>query len=131
MTRGSTTGTAGTPEAEPPAQGVTLSIPTHMAVPSHALVLRAGPSPRGHAATVRSSFRTVRQSVAGAEVVVLRTAARPAAEPLASKGSLQIHCLRVYNLSIMRVAILAGPLHCATMTNVGRRNHRRTSHECC
>jgi hypothetical protein len=34
---------AGTPEAEPPTQGVTLSIPTHMATPSHALVLREGP----------------------------------------------------------------------------------------
>jgi hypothetical protein len=36
---------AGTPEAEPPAQGVTLSIPTHLAAPSHALVLREGPKP--------------------------------------------------------------------------------------
>ena len=36
---------AGTPEAEPPAQGVTLSIPTHMVAPSHALVLREGPKP--------------------------------------------------------------------------------------
>ncbi len=41
---------AGTPEAELPAQGVTLSIPSHMAAPSHALVLREGPKstrPRG------------------------------------------------------------------------------------
>ena len=41
---------AGTPDAEPPAPGVTLSIPTHMAAPSHALVLREGPKltrPRG------------------------------------------------------------------------------------
>ena len=37
--------TNGAPEAEPPAQGVTLSIPTHMAAPSHALVLREGPKP--------------------------------------------------------------------------------------
>jgi hypothetical protein len=36
---------AGTPEAEPPEQGVTLRIPTHMAAPSHALVLREGPKP--------------------------------------------------------------------------------------
>jgi hypothetical protein len=36
---------AGTPEAEPPAQGITLSIPTHMAAPSRALVLREGPNP--------------------------------------------------------------------------------------
>ena len=36
---------AGTPEAEPSAQGVMLSIPTHMAAPSHALVLREGPKP--------------------------------------------------------------------------------------
>jgi hypothetical protein len=27
-------------------QGVTLRIPTHLAAPSHALVLREGPSPR-------------------------------------------------------------------------------------
>jgi hypothetical protein len=38
-------GAAGMPEVEPPAQGVTLSIPTHMAAPSHALVLREGPKP--------------------------------------------------------------------------------------
>jgi hypothetical protein len=36
---------AGTPEAEPPTQGVTLSIPTHMAAPSHVLILREGPKP--------------------------------------------------------------------------------------
>jgi hypothetical protein len=36
---------ADAPEAEPPAQGVTLSIPTHMAAPSHALVQREGPKP--------------------------------------------------------------------------------------
>jgi hypothetical protein len=36
---------AGTPEAEPPAQGVTLSIPTYMAAPSHGLILREGPKP--------------------------------------------------------------------------------------
>jgi hypothetical protein len=36
---------AGMSEAAPPAQGVTLSIPTHMAAPSHALVLREGPKP--------------------------------------------------------------------------------------
>jgi hypothetical protein len=34
---------AGAPEAN--TQGVTLSIPTHMAAPSHALVLREGPKP--------------------------------------------------------------------------------------
>jgi hypothetical protein len=45
LTRDSTTGVAGTPDAETPAQGVTLSIPTHMAAPSHALVLREGPKP--------------------------------------------------------------------------------------
>jgi hypothetical protein len=33
------------PGAGTPAQGVTLSIPTHMAAPSHALVLREGPKP--------------------------------------------------------------------------------------
>jgi hypothetical protein len=33
------------PGADTPAQGVTLSIPTHMAAPSHALVLREGPKP--------------------------------------------------------------------------------------
>jgi hypothetical protein len=37
---------AGTPQTEPPAQDVTLSIPTHMAAPSHALILREGPKPR-------------------------------------------------------------------------------------
>jgi hypothetical protein len=36
---------AGTPEAEPPARGVTLCVPTHVAAPSHALVLREGPKP--------------------------------------------------------------------------------------
>jgi hypothetical protein len=46
---------AGTPEAEPLAQGVTLSIPTHMAAPSHALILREGPKP--HAATRPHSTR--------------------------------------------------------------------------
>lgn len=35
---------AGMPEADTPAPGVTLSIPTHMAAPSHALVLREGPA---------------------------------------------------------------------------------------
>jgi hypothetical protein len=44
--RDSTTGVAGTPEAEPPAQGVTLHIATHMAAPSHGLILREGPKPR-------------------------------------------------------------------------------------
>jgi hypothetical protein len=43
LTRDSTTGTAGAPDAS--TQGVTLSIPTHMAAPSHALVLREGPKP--------------------------------------------------------------------------------------
>jgi hypothetical protein len=49
---------AGTPEAEPPAQGVTLNIPTHMAAPSHALILREGPKPtrpRGHIPRVPGS----------------------------------------------------------------------------
>ena len=36
---------AGTPEAEPPAQGVILSIPTHMVAPSPAPILREGPKP--------------------------------------------------------------------------------------
>jgi hypothetical protein len=45
VTQDSTTGVAGTPDAEPPAQGVTLSIPTHMAAPSHGLILREGPKP--------------------------------------------------------------------------------------
>ena len=40
MTRDST---AGTPDAS--MQGVTLSIPTHMAAPSHGLILREGPKP--------------------------------------------------------------------------------------
>jgi hypothetical protein len=43
LTRDSTTGAAGTPDAS--TQGVTLSIPTHLAAPSHALVLREGPKP--------------------------------------------------------------------------------------
>ena len=43
MTRDSTTGTAGAPDAS--TQGVTLHIPTHLAAPSHALVLREGPKP--------------------------------------------------------------------------------------
>jgi hypothetical protein len=43
LTRDSTTGTAGAPDAS--TQGVTLSVPTHMAAPSHALVLREGPKP--------------------------------------------------------------------------------------
>jgi hypothetical protein len=43
VTRDSTTGAAGAPEASTP--GVTLRVPTHMAAPSHALVLREGPKP--------------------------------------------------------------------------------------
>jgi hypothetical protein len=35
-------------EAGEPEQGVTLSIPTHMAAPSHALVLREGAKPTPH-----------------------------------------------------------------------------------
>lgn len=35
----------GAPEGDTPAQGVSLSIPTHMAEPSHGLVLRDGPKP--------------------------------------------------------------------------------------
>jgi hypothetical protein len=38
-----TDGAAGAPEASTP--GVTLRVPTHMAAPSHALVLREGPKP--------------------------------------------------------------------------------------
>ena len=34
---------AGAPEAN--TQGVTLSVPTHMAAPSHGLILREGPKP--------------------------------------------------------------------------------------
>jgi hypothetical protein len=43
VTRDSTTGTAGAPDAS--TQGVTQHIPTHMAAPSHVLVLREGPKP--------------------------------------------------------------------------------------
>jgi hypothetical protein len=43
LTRDTTTGTAGAPDAS--TQGVTLSIPTHMAAPSHGLILREGPKP--------------------------------------------------------------------------------------
>jgi hypothetical protein len=43
LTRDSTTGAAGAPEASMP--GVTLRVPTHMAAPSHALILREGPKP--------------------------------------------------------------------------------------
>jgi hypothetical protein len=43
LTRDSTTGTAGAPEAS--TLGATLSVPTHMAAASHALVLREGPKP--------------------------------------------------------------------------------------
>ena len=43
MTRDSATGTGSAPEASTP--GVTLRVPTHMAAPSHALVLREGPKP--------------------------------------------------------------------------------------
>lgn len=43
MNQHSTTGTAGAPDAS--TQGVTLSIPTHMAAPSHRLILREGPKP--------------------------------------------------------------------------------------
>jgi hypothetical protein len=43
LTRDSTTGAAGAPEAS--TLGVTLRVPTHMAAPSHALVLREGPKP--------------------------------------------------------------------------------------
>jgi hypothetical protein len=43
VTRDSTTGTASAPDAS--TQGVTLSIPTHMAAPSHGLILREGPKP--------------------------------------------------------------------------------------
>jgi hypothetical protein len=43
LTRESTNGAAGAPEASTP--GVTLRVPTHMAAPSHALVLREGPKP--------------------------------------------------------------------------------------
>ena len=45
MTRSITDDVAEVEEAGEPAQGVTLSIPTHMAAPSHALVLREGPKP--------------------------------------------------------------------------------------
>jgi hypothetical protein len=45
VTRDSTTGAAGAHMADTPAQGVTLSIPTHMAAPSHGFVLREGPKP--------------------------------------------------------------------------------------
>jgi hypothetical protein len=38
-------GAAAAPEADAPAQGVTLSVPTHIAGPSHGLVLRDGPKP--------------------------------------------------------------------------------------
>jgi hypothetical protein len=44
MTQKSMDGAARTPEAATPAQRVTLRIPTHMAAPSHALILREGPS---------------------------------------------------------------------------------------
>jgi hypothetical protein len=43
MTRESMDRAPGTPDAS--TQGVTLRIPTHMAAPSHALVLREGPKP--------------------------------------------------------------------------------------
>jgi thiamine pyrophosphate-dependent acetolactate synthase large subunit-like protein len=43
VTRDGTTDTAGAPDAS--TQGVTLSIPTHMATPSHGLILREGPKP--------------------------------------------------------------------------------------
>jgi hypothetical protein len=36
---------AGTPETDTLAQQVTLRIPTHLAAPSHALILREGPKP--------------------------------------------------------------------------------------
>jgi hypothetical protein len=38
-------GAVGAPEASTPAQQVTLRIPTHLAAPSHALILREGPKP--------------------------------------------------------------------------------------
>jgi hypothetical protein len=43
VTRDSTTGAAGAPEAS--TQGLTLHIATHMAAPSHGLILREGPKP--------------------------------------------------------------------------------------
>jgi hypothetical protein len=49
MTREIVENAAGTPEAN--IQGVTLRVPTHVAAPSHGLVLREGPRPtrpRGH-----------------------------------------------------------------------------------
>ncbi len=42
MTRDSTDAAPG---PDTPAQGTTLRVPTHMAAPSHALVLREGPRP--------------------------------------------------------------------------------------
>ena len=45
MTRKIVTGGAGAPEGGAPAPRVTLRIPTHMAAPSHTLVLREGPKP--------------------------------------------------------------------------------------
>jgi hypothetical protein len=45
MTRPITDDAAEVEEAGEPAQGVTLSIPTYMAAPSHGLILREGPKP--------------------------------------------------------------------------------------
>jgi hypothetical protein len=45
MTRKIVASGASAPEADTPAQRVTLRIATHMATPSHALVLREGPKP--------------------------------------------------------------------------------------
>jgi hypothetical protein len=43
MTRKIDDGATGAPDAS--TQGVTLRIPTHLAAPSHALILRQGPKP--------------------------------------------------------------------------------------
>jgi hypothetical protein len=59
VTQDSTTGTAGAPDAS--TQGVTMHIPTHMAVPSHGLILREGPKPtrpRGLIPRVAGSWRS-------------------------------------------------------------------------
>jgi hypothetical protein len=45
MTRPITDNAAEVEEGGEPAQGVTLSIPTHMAAPSHGLILRERPEP--------------------------------------------------------------------------------------
>jgi hypothetical protein len=68
LTRDSTTGTAGAPDAS--TQGVTLSIPTYMATPSHGLILREGPKPTRPRGRIAHHFDA--SSRTGAAVLPIR-----------------------------------------------------------